>query len=65
MANGSKNRYYVKNTAGGGFEEITQKFNGVAVLTVTGLDSKGKAINIYNEQWILFVRMLTLRLLLS
>lgn len=52
MANGSKNRYYVKNAAGGSFEEITQKFNGVAVLMVTGLDSKGKAINIYNEQWI-------------
>ena len=43
MANNSRGRYYVKNTAGGTFEDITTKFDGVAVLKVTGLDSKGKA----------------------
>ena len=52
MANNSKERYYVKNTAAGTFEDITTKFDGVAVLKVTGLDSKGKAVNIYTAQWI-------------
>lgn len=52
MANDSKGRYYVKNTADGTFEDITTKFDGVAVLKVTGLDSKGKAVNIYTAQWV-------------
>lgn len=52
MANDSRGRYYVKNTAGGTFEDITTKFDGVAVLNLTGLDSKGKAVNIYTAQWV-------------
>lgn len=51
MANDSKNRYYVKNTANGTFEDITTKFDGVAILKLTGLASKGKAVNIYTAQW--------------
>ena len=51
MANDSRNRYYVKNTANGTFTDITTQFDGVAVLKVTGLDSKGKPVNIYTAQW--------------
>jgi len=51
MANNSKNRYYVKNTASAAFEDITTKFDGVAILKVTGFASKGKPINIYTAQW--------------
>jgi hypothetical protein len=50
--NDSKNRYYVKNTQGGTFTDITTLFDGVGVLKLTGLSAKGKPINIYTEQWI-------------
>lgn len=49
--NDSSNRYYVKNTANGTFQDITTLFNGVAVLKLEGMLSKGKPINIYTEQW--------------
>lgn len=50
--NDSKSKYYVKNTANGEFEDITTKFDGVAVLKLTGLCDKGKPINIYTAQWV-------------
>lgn len=52
MANTSKNRYFVKNTASGTFTDITTMFDGVAVLKLTGLIGKGKPVNIYTEQWV-------------
>lgn len=52
MANNSKNRYYVKNTENGSFTDITTLFDGVAVLKLTGLNDKGKPVNIYTAQWI-------------
>ena len=52
MANGSTNRYYIKNTSGGTFADMTTMFDGLAVLKVTGLVSKGKPVNIYNAQWV-------------
>ena len=50
--NDSKNRYFVKNTANGSFTDIATLFDGVAVLMLTGLSSKGKPVNIYSEQWV-------------
>lgn len=50
--NDSKNRYFVKNTENGSFTDITTLFDGVAVLMLTGLSSKGKPVNIYTEQWV-------------
>jgi hypothetical protein len=52
MANTSSGRYYVKNTESGSFSDITSMFNGVAVLKLTGLIGKGKAVNIYTAQWV-------------
>lgn len=52
MRNESAGRYYVKNTENGTFEDITTKFNGVAVLKLTGLNAKGKPVNIYTAQWV-------------
>ena len=49
--NDSSNRYYVKNTENGTFQDITTMFNGVAVLKLEGMLAKGKPINIYTEQW--------------
>lgn len=52
MANNSKGRYYVKKSANGSFVDITTLFDGVAVLKLTGLDSKGKTVNVYTAQWV-------------
>ena len=51
MANNSSNRYFVKNKLTDTFTDITSMFNGVAILSITGLLSKGKPVNIYTAQW--------------
>ena len=50
--NYSKNRFFVKNTQSGTFQDITTKFNGVAVLKLEGMLAKGEPVNIYTAQWI-------------
>lgn len=50
--NDSSNRYFVKNTESGVFQDITTLFNGVAVLKVDGMLAKGKPVNIYTAQWV-------------
>lgn len=50
--NNSRNRYFVKNTLNGTFQDITTLFDGVAVLKLDGMLAKGKAINVYHEQWV-------------
>lgn len=52
MANNSSGRYYAKNTESGTFQDLTTLFNGVAILKLTGMDSRGKAVNIYTAQWV-------------
>lgn len=50
--NDSSNRYFVKNTANGVFQDITTLFDGVAVLKVDGMLGRGKPVNIYTAQWV-------------
>jgi hypothetical protein len=50
--NYSKNRFFVKNTQSGTFQDITTLFNGVAVLKLDGMLAKGEPVNIYTAQWI-------------
>jgi hypothetical protein len=50
--NNSSNKYFVKNDESGVWEDITTKFQGVAVLSLSGLSSQGKPINIFTQQWI-------------
>ena len=52
MAKKITNKYFVKNAANGSFADVTTLFDGVNVLAVEGLDAKGKALNVYIEQWI-------------
>lgn len=52
MANKSSGRYYAKNTEIGSFIDITTLFDGVAVLKVDGLNTRGKPVNIYTAQWV-------------
>ena len=52
MAKKITNKYFIKNSANGSFADVTTLFDGVNVLAVEGLDAKGKALNVYIEQWI-------------
>lgn len=52
MNNDLRGVYYIKNTNNGTFQDITQLFDGVRVLAVSGVAAKGKAVNVYHEQWI-------------
>lgn len=48
---GLKNKYFVKNTASGTFADVTTLVDGVRVLQIEGMAARGKAINVYNQQW--------------
>lgn len=50
--NYSKNRFFVKNTESGTFQDITTMFDGVAVLKLDGMLAKGEPVNVYTAQWI-------------
>ena len=52
MAKKITNKYFVKNSESGSFVDVTTSFDGVSVLAIEGLDSRGKALNVYVEQWI-------------
>ena len=52
MAKKITNKYFIKNSASGSFADVTTLFDGVNILAVEGLDSRGKALNVYIEQWI-------------
>lgn len=46
-----KQAYYIKNTSNGSFVDVATAFAGVRILSVTGVAAKGKAVNVYNAQW--------------
>ena len=52
MAKKNTNKYFVKNSASGSFTDVTTLFDGVNVLAIEGLDSRGRSLNVYYEQWI-------------
>lgn len=52
MAKKITNKYFVKNSESGSFVDVTTLFDGVNILAIEGLDARGKAINVYIEQWI-------------
>lgn len=45
-------KYFVKDRLEGGYFDIANMFEGVNVLKVDGMASRGKAVNVYNEQWV-------------
>lgn len=52
MANKIVGKYLLKNTSAGSYADVTTLFNGVNILAVDGTDAKGKALNVYVEQWV-------------
>ena len=52
MAKKNSGKYFIKNTADGTYTDVTTLHDGVNILAVEGLDSRGKALNIFTQQWI-------------
>lgn len=46
-----QNAYYLKNTASGSYTDVTTLFDGVNILSVSGMTDRGKSLNVYIEQW--------------
>lgn len=51
MTQDLSNKYFV-STDGTSWEDVTTKWNGVKVLSITDMNAKGEAVNVYSEQWI-------------
>lgn len=49
--NSSIGKYFVKNTANGTYQDVSVQFDGVSILSLDGMASIGKALNVYIEQW--------------
>lgn len=52
MAKNIIGKYYVRNNENGVYADIGVLFDGVAILTLSGLSEIGEAINVYTEQWL-------------
>ena len=52
MAKKNSGKYFLKNTSSGTYADVTTLFDGVSILSVSGFDGVGKALNVYAEQWI-------------
>lgn len=47
-----RDKYFVRKSTDDAWEDITTKFDGVKVLSITDFNTRGKSVNIYNAQWI-------------
>ena len=45
-------KYYIRRANTDSWEDITTKFQGVNVLSLTGLNERGDTVNIFTEQWV-------------
>lgn len=52
MAQNLSNKYFVRKSSSGSWEDITTKFVGVKVLSVDGMNEIGDAQNVYTAKWI-------------
>lgn len=51
MTNSLSNKYFVK-TGTDAYADFTTKFNGVSILSVTGLNAQGAPVNIFTQRWV-------------
>lgn len=52
MNNELKDKYFVRKTESGNWQDIATKFNGVRILTLDGFNEVGEAVNIFTQQWV-------------
>lgn len=51
MSNDLTGKYFVRKSTSGTWEDIATKFSGCRILSITGLDELGDAINVFRQQW--------------
>lgn len=51
MAYELSNKYFIKTSPNGQWVDINESVDGVKVLSISGFNAIGEAINIYTEQW--------------
>lgn len=47
-----RDKYFVRKSADDEWEDITTKFDGVKVLSISDMNGTGKPVNIYTAQWL-------------
>ncbi len=47
-----RNKYFVKRSSSGAWEDVTTRFNGLKILSIDGFNEVGDALNVYTEQWV-------------
>lgn len=45
-------KYYIKKALNDEWEDVSEKFVGVKILTLNGFNEKGDTVNVYSEQWV-------------
>jgi hypothetical protein len=46
-----KGKYLIRNSANGTMTDVTTLFNGVRILSVSGLSALGEPKNVYTADW--------------
>lgn len=52
MAQDLANKYFIKRHSSDSWQDVTTLFNGIKVLSITGMNEKGEAQNVFTQQWI-------------
>lgn len=52
MAQDLSNKYFVKRDMGDGWSDVTQLFDGVKILNVSGFNDVGESVNVFTQQWV-------------
>lgn len=52
MAIDLSDKYYVKKTSSGQWEDVSQKFLGVRILKLDGMNEQGDAVNVFTQQFV-------------
>ena len=47
-----RDKYFVRKSTNDDWEDITTKFDGVKVLSITDFNTKGKTLNVMTQQWL-------------
>ena len=52
MAQDLANKYFIKRHSSDSWQDVTTLFNGIKGLSITGMNEKGEAQNVFTQQWI-------------
>lgn len=47
-----RNKYFIRRNADDYWDDVTEKFDGVKILSISGFDDVGDAVNVFTQQWV-------------